>query len=226
MAALVLTPFLIAAAYAISWGMARPAYQRRSRVHLGLLFLAAASSLWYTISIVQWGFALKYWKGDSFAGGCAILFPGISAINYCLLATWTIRCGRPFDQQCREARYGFYGFLLSLEIKYAFACYYLSQNAVKPPPPADYGDCFVVGAAARGHPKLVGSWVHSQLGKPVNQQWYRFKNFEGLLSRRLPLLHRFLRRAYNAGAMCRARHAQSLGRRPCVSCPEALGMDA
>lgn len=58
-------------------------------------------------------------------------------------------------------------------------------------------DCFVVSAAAKGHPKLVKSWIHPNIGKPVNRQWYTFKHFETLISVYFPKIHHILRYVYN-----------------------------
>ena len=56
--------------------------------------------------------------------------------------------------------------------------------------------CFIVTAAAQGHPRLVGS---RDLGQafPVNRQLQRLKAAELVLAVTLPRTHRRLRRLYN-----------------------------
>jgi hypothetical protein len=75
-AGLVLTPSLIAAAYAISWGMVRRDYQLYSRTHLLMVVIAAVSCLWYNASIACWGYTSFYWRGGSLSGRRASVVSG------------------------------------------------------------------------------------------------------------------------------------------------------
>ena len=67
--------------------------------------------------------------------------------------------------------------------------YYAALPTEKP------SGCFVVGAAARGHPRLVRSWTLG--GRPVTRQLILLKSFEFQLERDAPRTHRLLRRVYN-----------------------------
>lgn len=70
-------------------------------------------------------------------------------------------------------------------------------NALPDTPPHP---CFVVGAAAHGHPKLVGRWTSVQADgqfRPINQQLLTFWEFESLWRQRSPQSPRFFRTAYN-----------------------------
>ena len=59
-------------------------------------------------------------------------------------------------------------------------------------------DCFVVTAAAQGHPWVVGSYrVAGGTGHPVNRQLLRLKALELVLQAMCPDFHRRLRAAYN-----------------------------
>ncbi len=67
--------------------------------------------------------------------------------------------------------------------------HYASLPTERPQP------CFVVGAAARGHPWLVRSWMLG--GRPVTRQLILLKAFEFQLERHAPRTHRALRSVYN-----------------------------
>lgn len=62
------------------------------------------------------------------------------------------------------------------------------------------GGCFVATAAAKGHPRFVGSHIArtgSGEAVPITQQLIALKTFENLLQARRPRAHRALRFAYN-----------------------------
>jgi hypothetical protein len=66
------------------------------------------------------------------------------------------------------------------------------------------GDCYVATAAARGHPRLVRSWVAG--GRRVNAQLIRLKALELALARTAPRLHAAARAIYDrAGPALAAR---------------------
>jgi hypothetical protein len=64
--------------------------------------------------------------------------------------------------------------------------------------PLQPNDCFVVGAAAKGHSGFVGSWRLGNAAWPINRQLLRLKGLELLLKASMPKLHLRLRRLYDA----------------------------
>ena len=69
----------------------------------------------------------------------------------------------------------------------------------------DYNDCFIVSAAANGHPKIVKSTINPNTGKIVNYQLYVFRTFEAKLASSFPNIHRKLRIIYNRIGPCIAK---------------------
>ena len=63
--------------------------------------------------------------------------------------------------------------------------------------PLQPNDCFVVGAAAKGHSWFVGSWRFCGTGHSVNRQVLRLKGCELLLKAWMPKMHNRLRRVYD-----------------------------
>ena len=82
-------------------------------------------------------------------------------------------------------------FLSGMILKFPFA--FVTYRSLPDDPPG----CFIVTAAARGHSRLVGSWIDPQTEVPVNQQLERFRAFEVWLQERSPQTHAIARRLYN-----------------------------
>ena len=83
-------------------------------------------------------------------------------------------------------------FLSSMILKFPIA--FVKYKSLPDDPPSS---CFIVTAAARGHSRVVGSWIDLQTQVPVNQQLARFRAFEAWLQERFPQTHAIARRVYN-----------------------------
>ena len=66
-------------------------------------------------------------------------------------------------------------------------------DALPPTPPT----CFIVTAATRGHPAIVGPFVELAPGRRANRQLARFWRFEAVWRRRHPASHAAVRRVYD-----------------------------
>ncbi len=73
------------------------------------------------------------------------------------------------------------------------------------PEPLPLSDCFIVSAAANGHPRIVKSTINTNTGKIVNYQLYIFRTFEAKLASSFPKIHRKLRIIYNQIGPCIAK---------------------
>lgn len=81
----------------------------------------------------------------------------------------------------------------ALSIRLSFVHY--SRLPTSPPP----GTCYVVTAAAQGHPRFVGSWTQTVQGEPivVNEQLRRLRTLEASMVTNWPRTHQIIRRVYN-----------------------------
>lgn len=88
--------------------------------------------------------------------------------------------------------------------------------------PEQRPECFVVSAASRGHPWLVGTcgWELRQgRPEPVNRQLHTFRAFEAAWQRRAPASHAQFRRFYNQWGY---RAARLISNRVCADCAYLL----
>jgi hypothetical protein len=189
-AGLVLVPFLLLTALFVSRALTNEAFRKRSVATLVMLLTSAAVCAWYCVSVLFFQFT-----DAGNVHGVAVLawlfFPGVSGLNYLLLALliWRDMERRPPAISFLVVWFG--SLILALVAKVVLAMRFYEQL------PDERPDCFVVSAAAKGHRSLVRSWQHPTLGKPVNRQWERFKAFENALALRSPQNHRRLRAVYN-----------------------------
>ena len=58
-------------------------------------------------------------------------------------------------------------------------------------------DCFIVTAASKGHPKIVGSYVDAETNQRTSRQLNSFRTFEEWLKGNAPKLHELARQKYN-----------------------------
>lgn len=63
--------------------------------------------------------------------------------------------------------------------------------------PEENPDCFIVTAASKGHPSVVGSWREITTGQLVNNQLRTFRKFEQRLTDEYPAIHSVARTIYN-----------------------------
>ena len=151
----------------------------------------AAIAGWYTYATL----ALKLTAGEFGEFQILAIVPAITGFNYLIFLAII---GKKRRLQPISSLFAFVWF--STLIASLIAKYPLAKNIYEKLPkkmPDNYGDCFIVSAAAQGHPWIVQSWINPVIGKSVNYQLYRFKRFEVLLALYFPNIHRLLRDIYN-----------------------------
>jgi hypothetical protein len=190
MAGLILVPFLLITALFVSRALTNEGFRRQSTTTLIMMLSSAAICAWYTISVLLFDFT-NSGMVDDVNMLAWLFFPTVSGLNYVLVALMFWR-----ESERRAPKVGFViawvgGIFAALVAKVILAMRFYVQL------PDEKPGCFVVSAAAKGHPSLVGSWQHPELNKPVNRQWERFKAFEDVLALRSPQIHRALRGVYN-----------------------------
>lgn len=192
LAGLVLVPIFAAGSSIVGWGIARREYQLRSGTHWAVLITLLSISLWFAFATAFLGMTAD----RSMDLSVAAIVPAVAAINYALVALDIQRHGRQRDSAPAKALMAWFSALavsLISKIPLAMQIFY----ALPVERPNGYGDCFVVGAATRGHPAIVGSRFDARLGRTVNRQWRTLRAFEDRLARRRPTSHRLLRGLYN-----------------------------
>jgi len=125
-------------------------------------------------------------------GLALVLVPGWACVNLSLLLAYVWR-QRQLAGRCWPFALPWAGGLAAtVWAKCAAAVSYWNSLPDEPP------SCFVVSAAARGHPWLTGSRANPRTGRMENLQLRRLRAFEALVAAAEPSLHRLLRRVYNA----------------------------
>ena len=152
-----------------------------------MIMIQAVISFWYT-------FACAYMKFSH--GGEFWIIPGSCAICYSLFAALIFR-QRSWSLATIKAQWvaltaTLVAFVAGVTAKYPLAKAYFQQLADEPPE-----GCFIVSAASKGHPSIVGSWQDSDSGRLVNQQLLNFWRFEHFLKTQYPTFHAGLRKVYN-----------------------------
>ncbi len=159
-----------------------------SRANYIMVATLAGIAAWYTFATL----ALNFTKSGPDFPILAIV-PAITCLNYLLFLSVISKKQRLEPLDPLFAFVWFSALITSIISKYSLAKN-IYENLPEEKP---LSCCFVFSAAAKGHPKLVKSWVHPNIGKPVNRQWYIFKHFETLLSVYFPKIHHVLRHIYN-----------------------------
>ncbi len=201
LAGLALVPVYSLGSCIVGWGIARRDYRLRSGTHWVVLWTLVVVSLWYAFATAF----LDMTADETIGLNALAVVPAVAAINYVLLALDIERQGLLALDIERQGRLQaapasaliawFSALVVSLMVKVPLAMRLYDALPVKRPD--GYGDCFVVGAATRGHRAIVGSRFDTSLGRTVNHQWRTLRTFEDRLTRRHPALHRHLRAVYN-----------------------------
>ena len=149
--------------------------------------LLSVISLGYVLA----GFLLNFVE-DSYA---FLIVPGSVAICYILVAAIIVKNRQFAFSDIWGLGALFWGWLASLfaaiVIKIPLAWRMYRQLPDEPP------SCFIVTAAAQGHPSLVQSHYDSVTGMWVNRQLKTFRRFEMTLKEVAPVTHVILRAVYN-----------------------------
>jgi len=191
LAGLALVPVYALGSCLVGWGIARRDYRLCSGTHWVVLWTLLAVSVWYAFATAF----LDMTADRAMDLNETAVVPALAAVNYALLALDIQRHGRLEAAPVNALIAWFSALAVSLIAKVPLAMRLF--NALPVERPSGYGDCFVVGAATRGHPSIVGSRFDARLGRTVNRQWRTLRAFEDRLAARRPALHRRLRGLYN-----------------------------
>jgi hypothetical protein len=152
------------------------------------VFTNALISGWYTAAV----FFFRFTHDELMFA----IVPGSCGVCYLLLGLTILKHQKyvkPFFQSSKYLVLGWSSFLfVSVMAKYPLARRLYDQLPDEPPQ-----ECFVVTAASKGHPQLVGAWTDKGRGRLVNQQLLTLWKLEDWLTNRFPLFHRRLRKIYN-----------------------------
>lgn len=167
--------------------------QKASR-NIFLLFgpaTCAAISFWYVLATTSLNFT-----GNGSRGVIMAIIPGGAGICYALYCGIVIR-NREFSLADFRDRWwsisSWIAFLvMSVGIKIP-----LAKKIYEDLPDEMPEDCFIVTAASRGHPLIVGSWVGQDNKRILNRQLLVFWSFEDWLRARHPVFQQLLRQIYN-----------------------------
>ena len=190
-AGLILVPFYGVGSAIIAYGLLLSDYRLRSGSHFIVLLTLMVVCVWYA-------FATAVLKINTSAMGDIPVFavvPAIAAVNYALLAIEIKRSGLLGPAHKPTILIWFSALILTLIAKIPLSMRLFEALPVESP--KGYGDCFVVGAAARGHPRFVGSRLDPATGRCSNHQLSTLRAFENSLAHSRPTTHRHLRRIYN-----------------------------
>jgi len=199
-AGLVLLPFYVAASAVVAIGLSRRDLRLRRGTHLMVLIILIVICAWSSYATAALGMLTNALVDLSMTA----LVPAVAAANYALVAIDLNRRGPGQPARTAVVAAWLSALAVTIAVKVPLAMRFYA--ALPPERPQGYGDCFVVSAAALGHPRFVGSWYDARLGRTVNDQWRTLRAFEDRLAQRLPASHARLRRFYNrAGPAVAAR---------------------
>lgn len=190
LAGLVLVPAFSLGSLSMAIAVAKGSHLRSGTNYIILITLIAICA-WYAFATAFLGMGNDKSEDLSFTA----IVPALAGVNYALLGL-DIRRHAKLEPPNTVALYVWFAAIVaSLAAKIPLARQF--YGALPPERPAGYGDCFVVSAAALGHPSLVGSCFDPILKCPVNRQLTTLRGFEKHLASHWPSLHRRLRRGYN-----------------------------
>jgi hypothetical protein len=201
-AGLTLLPIYIVASISLAESIFNKEYMATSRENYVMVATLAAIMAWYTLILVMvYGVSFNFNKEYFLSFLFIILIFGVICFNYLIFLININKIGRLQPVNSLFIYVWFSTLIVSILAKYPLAKEVYNQLPEVPP----NSDCFIVSAAANGHPSIVQSWFEPNIGKPVNYQWYVFKTFEAMLANYYPWLHRRLRLIYNWIAPCIAK---------------------
>ncbi len=202
LAGLMLVPVFAAGSIRAAVALANRTYTTSGLDFVILVTLIAICG-WYAYATAFLGMA------DDLSGDMSMtaVVPALAAINYGLVAVDIWRHDRLQAVSVAGLYVWFSALAVSLLARVPFAKRF--YDALPTESPRGYGDCFVVSAAAMGHPRFVGSSADPQSGRRVNGQLLRLWALEQRLASSRPVAHRCLRRCYDIVGPVMARRIRS-----------------
>ena len=190
-AGLILVPFYVVGSAIIARGLLRSDYRLNSGSHFVVLLTLMVVCVWYVFTTAVLDMVTDP-LGDMSE---TAVVPGVAAANYALLAIEIKRCRLLEPARKPAILIWFSALTVTLIAKIPLAMRLFDALPVQSP--KGYGDCFIVSAAALGHPRFVGSRLDPATGRCSNDQLSTLSAFEDSLANSRPTTHRHLRRIYN-----------------------------
>ena len=190
-AGLTLMPIYLIASISLAKSLFDEEYMATSGTNYIMIATLAIIAAWYTYATL----ALNLTRWEMGESQILAIIPAIVCFNYLAFLDIIKK-----HKRLQPPNPLFLFVWISTLIASLAAKYPLAKDIYEKLPeeiPQGYGDCFIVSAAAKGHPYIVRSWIHPTIGKPVNHQWHIFKSFEALLAYYFPVFHWKLRCFYN-----------------------------
>jgi hypothetical protein len=191
LAGLILLPFYVVGSAIVARGLSQPGFRLKSGVHFVVLLTLISVCVWYVFATA----VLNMATDASMDLRLAAIVPGVAAANYVLLAIDIKRRGLIESAHKPSIVMWFSAMAVTLAVKIPLAMRLFAALPVERP--NGYGDCFVVSAAAQGHPRFVCSRFDAAVGRPVNKQLHTLRTFEDALAQYQPITHRRLRLIYD-----------------------------
>ena len=188
-AALMMFPIYVGGAVAFGHALLHPAKAVKSPLAVSAIACSAAISFLYTFYVVVMRFA-----GPDAQWLLFVIVPGSAAVAYTLMAIALVR--RFESPEKKSAWTKTYAWLVGF-LGMGMAKVPLAMSAYQRLPDQPPESCFIVTAATRGHPSLVGTSYDQTLNREMNEQLRRFWELEERLKQTTPRIHQYLRRIYN-----------------------------
>jgi hypothetical protein len=196
-AGLTLLPIYALGVFSFSRSVGDTTYRERSWLNLTLIITCSLISFWYTFAALFMRFADNQ---QNFA-----IVPGSVSVGYALYARNVLTYGKLRETPIDAAGWRWIVAWLTAVSAAIVAKIPLASRLYADLPDELPEGCFIVSAATRGHPRVVGAWHEATLDRVVNRQLLEFWAFEAKLQKRYPRFHRQLRRIYNCIAPSIAR---------------------
>ena len=191
LAGLVLLPMYVAGSVIVGRGLTNRGFRLKSGLHFVVLLTLIAICLWYVFATA----VLNMITDELIDLQFTAIVPAVAAASYTLLAFDIRRRGQLLPARKLDIIAWFSALAVTLAVKIPLAMRLFESLPVERP--SGYGDCFVVSAAAMGHPRFVGSHYDQVAGRSVNGQLHTLRAFEDRLAKDCPIFHCHLRRLYN-----------------------------
>lgn len=187
-AGMTLWPFYLLGAVLFWRGVANSAYAKRTPVVFVSALINAVISFWYVFAVFFGHFSRNEFLFAIVPGSCGVCYSIYAAIIW--------KHSPSTIQRIRSMPLLISGWIALLGAA-VIAKYPLAKRIYDELPDEPPDTCFVVTAASKGHPRLVGTWFDHDQQRTLNRQLLTFWRFEDWMRKTSPNLHRRIRAVYN-----------------------------
>ncbi|MFK5971309.1 MAG: hypothetical protein QM487_14485 [Candidatus Marithrix sp.] len=197
-AGMTLLPIYLIASFSLTLSISNKEYMITSYVNYIMTATLAGIMAWYTL--VTFIVILNVYRIEILMYLFFSIMFGIICFNYTIFLKIINKVNnfKPATANTLFIYFWFLPLIGSILAKYPLAKQVYNQL------PAN-SDCFIVSAAANGHPHIVKSTINPNTGRIVNYQLHVFRTFETKIANFSPNIHRKLRLIYNRIGPCIAK---------------------